>query len=163
MRLFIAIGLSEEVKAALIDAQNDLYDKGVRGNFSPEENLHITLAFIGEYGDPDEVLEALSGIKLKPFEICLDGCGSFGDLWWAGIRPCPALNAVVRRVRRRLAEANIPFDRKQFDPHITLVRKAENAVPVQIKNAAMTVDRISLMRSDRGKRGMIYTELGQIQ
>jgi 2'-5' RNA ligase len=27
----------------------------------------------------------------------------------------------------------------------------------------MPVERISLMRSDRGKRGMIYTEVGEIR
>ena len=30
---------------------------------------------------------------------------------------------------------------------------------IQIKPAGMTVTRISLMRSDRGKNGMIYTEV----
>ena len=30
----------------------------------------------------------------------------------------------------------------------------------QIEKAAMTVSGISLMRSDRGRNGMIYTEIG---
>ncbi len=162
MRLFIAIKLSDQIKEALIDAQNEMRNKGVCGTFCADYNLHITLAFIGEYPDYPYVLETLSDIAFTPITICLKGCGSFGDLWWAGIKPCPALNAVARRVRRSLAEANIPFDRKQFDPHITLVRRAESETPVQIKNVAMTVDHISLMRSDRGKGGMIYTELGQV-
>lgn len=33
---------------------------------------------------------------------------------------------------------------------------------VVVEKASMTVSRISLMRSDRGKHGMIYTELGCI-
>ena len=53
MRLFIAIHLSQEIKETLIDLQNEWYDLGVRGNYSSEENLHLTLAFIGEYPDPD--------------------------------------------------------------------------------------------------------------
>ena len=48
MRLFIAINLSDDMKAALLDLQNDLYDRGVRGRYTTEENLHLTLAFIGE-------------------------------------------------------------------------------------------------------------------
>ena len=47
MRLFIAINLSQEIKETLIDLQNDWYDLGVRGNYSSEENLLLTLAFIG--------------------------------------------------------------------------------------------------------------------
>ena len=65
MRLFIAINLSDEMRSALIDAQNDMYESGVRGNFSPEENLHVTLAFIGEYPDPEEVREALEVLAVK--------------------------------------------------------------------------------------------------
>ena len=43
MRLFVAILLSDEMKAALIEAQNAMYDRGLRGNYSQEENLHLTL------------------------------------------------------------------------------------------------------------------------
>ena len=162
MRLFIAVNLSDEMRDALIDAQNDLYEAGVRGNFSPEENLHLTLAFIGEYSDPDDIQTALSGLELWPFTITLDRCGSFGDLWWAGLKASPALDAVARRIRRALAEHGIPFDKKRFSPHITLIRRAENGLPVEIRPVSMTVDHISLMRSDRGKQGMIYTEVGRI-
>lgn len=81
MRLFLAINLNNEMRDALIDAQNDMYESGVRGNYSPEENLHLTLAFIGEYPDPENILSALADIELKPFTITLDRCGSFGDLW----------------------------------------------------------------------------------
>ena len=48
MRLFIAINLSDAMKDSLISTQNALYDRGVRGNYTPEENQHLTLAFIGE-------------------------------------------------------------------------------------------------------------------
>jgi len=162
MRLFIAVNLSDEMRAALIDAQNDMYESGVRGNFSPEENLHLTLAFIGEYPDPEDVLTTLSDIEIRPFAITLDRCGSFGDLWWAGIKDSPVLETVARRVRRALAANGIPFDRKRFSPHITLVRRAENGFPAEIRPVSMTVDHISVMRSDRGKQGMIYTEVGRL-
>jgi len=162
MRLFIAIQLSSAMKDALDAAQSDMYACGVRGSFTPEKNLHLTLAFIGEYGEPEIVLEALSALRFDPFCLALDGCGCFGDLWWAGIRESPALVQIVRQVRRTLAENDIPFDRKRFSPHITLVRRAIKAQPVEIRAAGMTVDHLSLMRSDRGKRGMLYTEIGRI-
>ncbi len=161
MRLFVAIQLSEPVKDALIRAQNDMYDRGARGNFTPEENLHLTLAFIGEYPDPERVLEALPAFGAFP--LALEGLGCFGDLWWAGLRPSPPLEAVVRRLRRALAEDGIPFDRKRFSPHITLLRRATSTLPgIALAPASMTVDAISLMRSDRGRNGMIYTELGRV-
>lgn len=161
MRLFIAIDLSNEMKDALISVQNRMFDQGIRGNYTPEENLHLTLAFIGEFPDAEPVLDVLSEVIFTPFDIALEGLGCFGDLWWAGIADAAPLLSVVRRVRRALADNAIPFDRKRFSPHITLIRKASGKMPViRIRPAIMTVSAISLMRSDRGKNGMIYTELG---
>lgn len=167
MRLFIAIQLNDEIRSALSSVQEQLIRRGVRGNYTSLENLHLTLAFIGEYPDPDAVLDALSAVSFFPFSLRLDGFGCFGDLWWVGLSQSEALNTTVRHLRRALSDAGIPFDRKRFSPHITLIRRAvpggSGRIPsVEIPAAEMTVNRISLMRSDRGKNGMIYTELGSI-
>ena len=164
MRLFIAINLSDAMKDALSAAQDEMYDQGVRGNFTPGENMHLTLAFIGEYPDKEQVMDALSSVTFSSFTVSLSGMGYFRDLWWAGMDESAPLAAVVRRIRRALAENGIPFDRKRFSPHITLIRKATGTMSgIQIKNVSMSVERISLMRSDRGKHGMIYTEVGEIR
>ena len=164
MRLFVAIRLSEELKTALCQAQREMEARGIRGKFSPEENLHLTLAFIGDYPEAEPVLDALRTVRFRPFALSLDGIGCFGDLWWAGIRDSAALTAVARRVRRALAENGIPFDRKRFSPHITLIRKAAKAAAgVSVPPAEMTVGVLSLMRSDRGRNGMLYTELGTVE
>ena len=163
MRLFIAIQLSDSMKDALIHTQNAMFDHGVRGRYTGEENLHLTLAFIGEYPDAALVLEALSEVAFSPFDLTLEGLGCFGDLWWVGIQKSAPLDALVRRVRRALSESDIPFDRKRFSPHITLIRKAKGEMPgLRFAPESMLVERISLMRSDRGKNGMIYTELGTV-
>ncbi len=164
MRLFIAILLSDDMKDSLLDAQNRLYDRGVRGRFTAEENMHLTLAFIGEVPDAEPALDALAAVSFSPFELGLEGMGRFGDLWWAGMRESAPLDAVVRRIRRVLAESGIPFDKKRFRAHITLIRKASGDLPGLFPSpASMTVDTISLMRSDRGRNGMIYTELGTVE
>lgn len=164
MRLFVAIRLSEELKTALRQAQREMEARGIRGKFSPEENLHLTLAFIGDYPEAGPVLDALRTVRFRPFALSLDGIGCFGDLWWAGIRDSAALTAVSRRVRRALAENKIPFDRKRFSPHITLIRKASKAAAgILVTPAEMTVGALSLMRSDRGRNGMLYTELGTVE
>ena len=166
MRLFIAIQLNHEMKEALADLQTHMQRLGVRGNFTKRENLHLTLAFIGEYPDPEDVIDVLETIDFQPFQISLEGIGSFGRLWWAGLSGSDELKVLTRSLRRGLAEAGIPYDRKKFSPHITLVRKPvsrSGTIPEEILSdlpqAQMTVEHISLMRSDRGKNGMIYTEL----
>ena len=164
MRLFIAILLSEEMKKALTDAQQTMVDRGVRGRYSPEENLHLTLAFIGDYPDAQPVLDALNTVSFRPFDLSLEGIGCFGDLWWAGLKDSLPLAVVARRVRRALAESEIPFDRKRFSPHITLIRRAsKDAAGIRVAPVGMRVQRLSLMRSDRGRNGMLYTELGTVE
>lgn len=74
----------------------------------------------------------------------------------------------MRRLRRSLAEKGILLDRKSFNPHITLVRKAflKNGLPDDLlKNSGLRTtdaDLVSLMQSTRGKNGMIYTDMGHI-
>lgn len=155
MRLFIAIPMSGEMKDALGRMQRQMRDQRITGRFTPPENLHLTLAFIGEYPDPDAVFLP----RVKPFTLELDGYGSFGDLWWAGLKPCPPLRRYVLALRHALAYDSIPFDRKKFSPHITLLRGGVGVPALTVPRAEMVVNRVSLMRSDRGKRGMIYTEL----
>ena len=167
MRLFIAIQFSPEILDALVGVQSELKSFDVRGRYSPPENLHLTLAFIGEYGNPDAVMDALNSVPFEPFPLHLDRLGNFGDLYWAGIADNPQLTAFVKRLRRALSDRNIPFDRKRFSPHITLVRKAEYygetpLPPVHAPEGEMEVTDVVLMRSDRGKQGMIYTEIGKI-
>ncbi len=148
------------------DVQKTFRQQNVRGNYTPPENLHITLAFIGEYNDPDKVMAAMSRMRFAPFSVTMDHIGCFGDLWWAGIAENKALEALARDLRRALAEADIPFDKKHFRAHVTFLRRAENmnaaSVLKQIRPVTMAVNGISLMLSTRGKNGMIYTELGYV-
>ena len=167
MRLFIAVQLSEEMKDLIGNVQDAYRRSGVRGNYTSRENLHLTLAFIGEYGDPDEVLEAMDRVPFTPFPITMDRLGNFGDLQWAGIEENAALEAVVRRLRHALSDAGIPYDRKKFKAHVTYLRQAEFSdercvTPAEVESVSMQVTEIVLMRSTRGKNGMIYTELGGI-
>ena len=163
MRLFIAILLSEEMREALCQIQDEFWDNGVRGNYTKEENLHLTLAFIGEYPNAEEVLEVIRSVSMKPFELRLSGIGAFGDLWWVGMERSEPLAAYVKALRHALSDAGIPFDRKRFSPHITLLRRAvcdARGMPgVAVPPASMTAGRAALMHSRRGKNGMIYTEI----
>ena len=167
MRLFIAIQFEENILDALTDYQAALKSQGVTGNYTKRENLHITLAFIGDYGNPDGVLDAMEQVDFRPIEISLGGVGSFGELFWVGLADNPQLIGYVKRLRRALSEQGIPFDKKRFSPHITLIRKYScrggREIPVSDSpKGSMVATKVSLMRSERGKNGMIYTEIGSI-
>lgn len=170
MRLFIAIKFSEDMERALLSVQDELRSCGIRGNYTNCRNLHLTLAFIGEYNDPKKVLEVLNQVSFRRFSLSLSGrAGSFGDLWWAGLERQPELQTLVSQVRRALSDNSIPFDKKPFRPHITLIRKAEipygsefSLKDIGITKAIMTAERVSLMLSGRENGKLTYTELGTI-
>lgn len=168
MRLFIAIEFEKEIINTLTGLQDNLRKCGVTGRLTPPENLHLTLAFIGEYGKPEEVLDIMNRVPFEPFVIELEGLQHFRDMFFARITDNPAMKAYVRRLRRNLAEWEIPFDRKKFSPHITLMRKASfqkdvDGIPIIVPKKEIPVERISLFRSERGKHGMIYTEIGAVE
>ena len=167
MRLFIAIQFEENILNALTAFQNDMRCMGVTGNYTKRENLHLTLAFIGDYGNPDEVLDTMEQVEFKPIDVELEGVGSFGELFWAGIKNNPRLEGYVRRLHRQLSENDIPYGNKRFLPHITLIRQYKylggGEIPVyDPPKGSMRATHISLMKSERGKNGMIYTEIGSI-
>ena len=168
MRLFIAIQFDNEIIESLTDFQERLRTQGVRGNYTKRENLHITLAFVGDYGNSDHVLDAMEQVEFRPMEISLDGVGCFGDLFWVGIADNPELVGYVNRLRHSLSENGLPYDKKKFSPHITLIRKCSykggHQIPVtEPPQGSMRATCVSLMKSERGRNGMVYTEIGSVE
>ena len=171
MRLFVAVCLSREMKDEISGTIRSLKKSGVRGRYVPVDNLHMTLAFIGETDDVEKVEEALSKVRWEPFFLSLSGMGNFGDIVWIGSGENKALSAAAAGVRAALEEAGIPYDRKKFVPHITLIRRAsgnwrqvsENRQQALAKLPAskkqMRVDRISLMKSEEIDGRRVYTEV----
>ena len=168
MRLFIAIKFSRTIEQQLVQVQNDFRRLNVTGHYTDVKNLHLTLAFIGEYDRPKTVMDALKSVDFTPFELTLkDGVGHFGNLYWAGMEKSPQLMSLSTSVRQALEEYRIPFDRKPFNPHITLLRKAvfapqqEQALQqIAVEPIKMTASKISLMHSHYVNRQTVYTEIG---
>ena len=161
MRLFIAIRLSDDMQKALVSCMHDLKKQGVEGNYVPAQNLHMTLAFIGEYDDPGKVKEVIGKVPLPGFRLALDGQGNFGNILWAGVKGNQKLKAYVKEVREALKENGIPFENDRFVSHITLIRKISAKKPYQIHlpKAEMTVKRASLMKSETKNGKVVYREM----
>ena len=159
MRLFVAIQLSDEMKKAVTGTLHTMKQKGIRGNYVPLQNLHITLAFIGEMKDPDAVKEALSGISIKPFRLSFSDMGTFGDLLWVGMQGNQGLSAAAKSVRDALDAAGINYDRKKFTPHVTVIRKVSgNWKQVPAPKGEMMVKKISVMKTTFKDGKPVYTE-----
>ena len=142
---------------------HELKKLGVRGSYVPADNLHLTLAFIGETTQTEAIKEALATINSKPFRLSLSEMGSFGDTVWIGAKGNQGLADIARSVREALDQAEIEYDRKKFIPHITLIRRASgNWQKVQAPKADMMVRSISLMKSEVKDNRRVYTEIFSI-
>ena len=109
MRLFIAIPFSEEFKGELIRVQNEMKVNGVRGNFSHPENLHVTVAFLGEVKDPAPAMKALASVPVPELRLTSGPLGNFGELLWIGLRKNSALEEYVAEVRHALDNAGVEY------------------------------------------------------
>lgn len=161
MRLFIAIQLSDKMKKALVGTMHELKKQGVTGDFIPMQNLHITVAFLGEVQDPEPVRQILDKLLVEKPRIAFSQFGNYGDVFWVGIKGNQKLKKYAADLRKELKEGGIPCDEKKFEPHVTLVRKQKGKRPAGLKIPAedMMVTKVSLMKSEIKDGKRVYKEI----
>ncbi|MCA0997099.1 RNA 2',3'-cyclic phosphodiesterase [Alloyangia pacifica] len=124
MRCFLALPLPEALIAPLLAVQGAV----PLGRAVPEENLHVTLAFLGEVAEADlrELDLELGGAALPGCFLQVAGLESFGGrapkLLAVALRSDPGLLALQARVARACWAAGIELERRRFRPHVTLLR-----------------------------------------
>src|SRR6056297_2175507 len=102
MRVFVAIDLPEFARSELERLQNTL----AVGRPVPEENLHLTLSFLGDQSEEavEEAHAALSNIRAPAFDLQLVGLGSFGKrsqkVLYADVARCHELIELEKRIIR---------------------------------------------------------------
>lgn len=169
MRLFVAIRLSEDVKDHLSAAAEILRRTG-RGNFTRAENLHLTLAFIGETDRIDAAKRALAQVEAAPFKLCLGKSGHFGDLYWAGAELNEGLKTLEREVRKQLLAEGFLLESRPFKPHLTLVREYRSTASYDktaferaLSGASCSIEEVVLMESTRSGGKLIYRPIARKQ
>lgn len=161
MRLFVALHFSPEVRRVLLGAIGEIRAGARQANTTRPENLHLTLAFIGETDNLRGAREAVSSCVRPAFGLSVGGFGRFGDLYWAGIGKNPELAALAEAVQAALRAHGFEIERRPFKPHVTLARQVQSDAPLRltVPETSMTVGRIALMRSERISGKLTYTEV----
>jgi 2'-5' RNA ligase len=171
MRLFIAVNFSDDVKSRIVTIQNMIKEKSLKGNFSRLENLHLTMAFLGE--TPSKQVPLICSVMEKasaqcgPFSLDFTSTGFFRhsnkELWWIGADTDGSENVfkLRRLLEDGLREAGINFDERPFNAHITLGREIKHSSPIETPkvNISVPVDRICLMKSEHINGSLLYTEI----
>lgn len=164
MRLFVAINFNDETRAQLIALRDELRSRSKRGNFTLDDNLHLTLAFIGEVNPNkiDKLKAIMETVAFSPFEVALDKLGTFsrGTLWWAGLREDKPLMDLQREIEHKLALCGFEMDGRKYHPHITLGREVlTDTEPWQVAPFGEIVTSIELMKSERINGKLTYTAI----
>jgi len=191
-RIFIAINLPQDIKDQLRDYQQRQADKfasamedtsrGVPIKWTDPENLHLTLAFLGNIKDKN--VEAVfspvqqTAEKNSSFQFNLERAvyGPPGvtppKMIWGLVEKTPELEATKKDLDQALEQAPEFFfqrEKREFSPHITLARfkmvlwkliEPENQPEVtEDLNLSFTAESIEVMESVLKKEGPEYKVL----
>jgi len=138
-----------------------------QGRAAPSGNLHLTLVFLGDVAVTR--VTALSALGLAAasmvpaFPLTLDRTGTFrgSGIAWLGASATPReLVELVQRLRDALMAEGFAFERRAFQPHVTLARRCR--MPGDVRSAppiAWNVSRVALYASEPGSDGSRYREL----
>lgn len=181
LRLFVACELPDEVRDALAGVQDDLRRMGAGPlRWVRPEGMHVTLKFLGAV-DAERVptIEDALAEAIAPFELKVRAAsvGNFGGarlrVVWVGLQgDVDGLAALAGRVETALEPLGFPRERRPFAAHFTLARVPDRASPAERKRLSsllqryqppalpsMTLREVSLMRSQLGPGGSVYTRL----
>ena len=174
VRLFVAVNFSPDERSRILEVQERLRSQVLKGSFTRPENLHLTLAFLGETWDrgrsPEGKLPLLfrvmEEVRFSPFDITFSLTGFFRrgqtELWWLTAAEHPGLSLlkdVHGQLLKYLLKAGFPADTRPFKAHITLGREIKSSAPIVLSSPEIPVkvERISLMVSERVRGVLTYT------
>lgn len=166
-RLFVALRPPRAIREMLISAMH-----GVSGaRWQSEEQLHLTLRFIGEVDRhrAEDIAAALGAIYAPAVTARIAGVDLFErhgrpHMLWAGVEPHEPLGALHRKVDQLLARVGVAPETRAFLPHITLARLNRGSGPVapflalnsDLASPPFEFGHVTLYESEMGHGGSRY-------
>jgi 2'-5' RNA ligase len=130
IRLFVGIALPATVRTLLSSLGATI--PGARP--VPEEQIHLTLRFIGEIDTSRflDIRERLEELESRPLTTAIRGVGHFPPrgkpkVVWAGLEAAGDIIILRNRVNYLLKLGGIEPERRKFHPHVTLARLKDSA------------------------------------
>ena len=184
MRVFIAIDIDENNRAALGNLQQQLQSKVdiKKGDakWVKPENIHLTLKFLGEIRD-EQVVDVCNIVKEvagrhNSFELAIESVGHFGGrsariLWVGAGKGRENLLQLQKDLEQQLASAGWPPEKRAYSGHLTLCRVRNPKAGFKLAQIAgeyrdfklgiMPADSVSVYQSQLTPTGPVYTVLSE--
>ena len=168
MRLFIAINFPDAIKEVISEVRDSIRVGALHGNFSFNENLHLTLVFLGEC-NPQQVnvvKTVIDNIGFADFTLALNKVSYFkrdgGNTWWIGLKESKPLSDLQADLCNSLEEKGVMLENRKYAPHITIGREVKmrpEYVQPDAQQVGFNVTSIELMKSERINGKLTYTPL----
>lgn len=177
LRTFLALDLDEPIRAGLAAAAKGLDAGGAKIRFVGEENLHVTLKFLGDV--PDDKLSDVctaaveAAERFDPFDfdvrglLCVPPHGQARMIWADIVDPTYSLAELHDVLEAAMAGLGMRREERDFKPHVTLARIkfARDCGPLRRavealaeKNFGMQhAERLIVYTSELTPEGPIYT------
>ncbi len=177
VRLFVAIELPEFVKESLSQLQEKIRQSGFPAKWSAAENIHLTLAFLGE--TPASRIEDIgrqladAAVGFPPITLWAAGLSVFPGvkrprvLWTGVLGETDRLSRLQNRVKDNLSDIGFEKEDRRFTPHLTLARfkgkiDPENVISVisrygDFASGSFRAGVLCLFESRLTPRGPVYT------
>jgi 2'-5' RNA ligase len=188
MRLFIAVDFEPAVRESLLAfsarARSELERRSREAaraiKWVGEDQLHLTLHFLGEVDEPKARLLASSlaaRASQQPFEVDFGQIGWFPEtgpprvVWLDITRGTGELSATHAEAGRRLTALGFALEARPFRPHLTLgrVKRPVRAGELHVLSSlageptgAVLVDHATLYQSVLTPSGPVYTALARM-
>ena len=179
-RTFIAIELTSEVRARVAQhiacLRCELPD--VRASWSRDDNLHLTLKFLGNVpvADIPKVSDAVASAtkSVSSFELTVSGCGTFPphgrpSVLWIGAQ-ASGLHDLHVALENELNGLGFPRESRPFHPHLTIARLRQSQGARQLADlhqslafepTAFAVSEVVVFRSELLKQGSKHTAISR--
>lgn len=161
-RVFVAIELPAPVRRKLIEHIGRLrtFVPGARASWVREENLHLTLKFLGDVPltKVDLVAQATQSAArtVEPFELIVAGGGAFPStgqprVLWIGIEDSSGrLDLLYQQLEAACEEAGFAREQRPFRPHLTIarLRKPQGSSQLATMHKELGFDSETILASD---------------
>jgi len=148
MRLFVALDIDAEIRQRITEFRDRLRPLAPHVRWVGPEAFHITLQFLGETKQSDEIRCALQQVRGEPVPLSFRGAGFFPHpkaprVFWVGIESDDKLQALVNSIGTALRSLGFERDAGSFTPHLTLARSGSGSPkPVRGERPAPSLLRV---------------------